>query len=111
MRAYSLPAGIPNTEVTGQGDKMYRKGLLISSLFLTTALLAPAAIRANPAPQGRVRVYDRDHKDYHNWDDRESRSYETFRTDHPKYNATFGRTRRSQQRTYWNWRHEHPDHD
>ena len=96
-------------EVPGQGDKMYRKSLLISSLFLTTALLAPAAIRANAAPQVSVRVYDRDHKDYHNWDDREGRSYETFRTDHPKYNVTFGKTNRSQQKTYWNWRHEHPD--
>jgi hypothetical protein len=91
---------------------MYRKSLLISSLFLTAALVAPAAITANAAPQSvSIRVYDRDHKDYHNWDDRESRSYETFRGDHPKYNATFSKTHRSEQRTYWHWRHEHPDHD
>ena len=91
---------------------MYRKTLIISSLFLGAALIAPMAITANAAPQSvSVRVYDRDHKDYHNWDDRESKSYETFRGDHPKYKVTFGKNKRSEQRTYWNWRHEHPDHD
>ena len=92
---------------------MYRKSLLISSLFLTAALIAPAAIRANAAPQSISirRVYDRDHKDYHNWDDREVHSYELFRGDHPKYNVTFSKTNRRERRAYWNWRHEHPDHD
>ena len=91
---------------------MYRKSLIISSLFLSAALVAPVAITANAAPQSvRVKVYDRDHKDYHNWDDHEAKSYETFRGDHPKYNVTFGKTKHSQQKTYWNWRHEHPDHD
>jgi hypothetical protein len=91
---------------------MYRKSLFISSLLLTGALLAPAAIRTNAAPQSvSVRVYDRDHKDYHNWDDHEGQSYETFRGEHPKYNVTFSKTNRREQRTYWKWRHEHPDHD
>jgi len=91
---------------------MYRKSLIISSLFLSAALVAPVAITANAAPQSvSVKVYDRDHKDYHNWDDHEAKSYETFRGDHPKYNVTFGKTKHSQQKTYWNWRHEHPDHD
>jgi hypothetical protein len=91
---------------------MYRKRLLISSLLLTVALVAPATIRANATPQSvSVRVYDRDHKDYHNWDDREGQSYERFRGDHPKYNVTFSKTNRREQKTYWKWRHEHPDHD
>jgi hypothetical protein len=91
---------------------VYRKSLIISSLFLSAALVAPVAITANAAPQSvSVRVYDRDHKDYHNWDDRETKSYQTFRQEHPKYKVTFGKNKRSEQRTYWNWRHEHPDHD
>jgi hypothetical protein len=89
---------------------MQRKGLFLSSLFLGAALVAPMAIVANAAPQAvSVRVYDRDHKDYHNWDDRENHAWLTFRTDHPKYNVTFAKTSRSQQREYWNWRHSHPD--
>jgi hypothetical protein len=91
---------------------MYRKSLLISSFFLTAAIVAPAAVRANAAPQSvTVRVYDRDHKDYHNWDDREGQSYERFRGEHPKYNVTFSKTNRRKQKEYWKWRHEHPDHD
>jgi hypothetical protein len=91
---------------------MFRKGLLVSSFFLGVALLAPAVIRANPAtPQVSIRVYDRDHRDYHNWDDREIHSYGLYRADHPNYNVTFARTSRRQQRDYWRWRHEHPDHD
>jgi hypothetical protein len=91
---------------------MHRKKLFASSLFLTAGLIAPMAITANAAPQKvSVRVYDRDHKDYHNWDDREVHSYSLFRGEHPKYNVTFSKTKRNQQREYWSWRHEHPDHD
>jgi hypothetical protein len=91
---------------------MHRKSLFLSSLFLSAALLAPMAIRANAAPQSvSIRVYDRDHKDYHNWDDREVHSYTLFRAKHPKYNVTFTKTKHKQQREYWNWRHAHPDHD
>lgn len=91
---------------------MYRKKLVLTSLFLGAALIAPMAIVANAAPQAvSVRVYDRDHKDYHNWDDHEAQAWVTFRADHPKYNVTFAKTSRSQQREYWNWRHAHPDHN
>jgi hypothetical protein len=58
----------------------------LSSLFLIAAIAAPSAIRAAARPQDngrqgdnhrddkdRYRVYDRSHKDYHNWDDNEDR--------------------------------------
>ncbi len=50
----------------------------IASLFLTAALVAPVAIMAAPVPQEarvQLRVYDRQHKDYHNWDDNENRPW------------------------------------
>jgi len=50
----------------------------IGSLFLAAVLSAPVAIMAAPVPQDtsvQVRVYDRDHKDYHNWDDNENRQW------------------------------------
>jgi hypothetical protein len=88
------------------------KKLLLSSIFLGAALIAPMALVANAAPQAiSVRVYDRDHKDYHNWDDREEHSYQTFRVEHPKYQVKFTKTKRNQQKEYWTWRHSHPDHD
>ena len=95
-----------------EGDKMQNRKLLLGSLFLGAALIAPMAIRTNAAPQGvTLRVYDRDHKDYHNWDDREVHSYGIYRADHPKYNVRFTKNNRARQREYWTWRHEHPDHD
>jgi hypothetical protein len=91
---------------------MQIKKLFLGSVFLTAAMIAPMAITASAAPQAvSVRIYDRDHKDYHNWDDREDRSYQLFHADHPKYKVTYRKANRRQQREYWTWRHEHPDHD
>jgi hypothetical protein len=89
---------------------MKRTGLFIAALCLTTALVAPMATSTSATPQlVSVRVYDRDHHDYHNWDDNEARSYELYRRDHHEYNVEFRKTSRAQQRAYWNWRHEHHD--
>jgi len=91
---------------------MKRQGLFLAGLFLSAALVAPLATRINATPQlVSVRVYDRDHKDYHNWDDNEARSYETYRQDHHGYSVTFNKNNRRQQSDYWKWRHEHPDHN
>lgn len=91
---------------------MKRQGLFLAGLFLSAALLAPLATKTNATPQiVSVRVYDRDHKDYHDWDDRETRSYERYRNEHRGYSVTFQKNNRSHQREYWKWRHEHPDHD
>jgi hypothetical protein len=89
---------------------MFRTHLLIASLFITTALAAPVSIMAAPAPQAvQVRVYDRDHKDYHNWDDNENRHWGIFLTENHRNPHEFRKAHRSEQRQYWNWRHSHPD--
>jgi hypothetical protein len=52
-----------------------------SLLLLGAALVAPAVLIAGPQPQEgsvQVRIYDRDHRDYHNWDDREDLSFMLF---------------------------------
>jgi hypothetical protein len=86
----------------------------ITSLFLAAALAAPVAIMAAPVPQEagvQVRVYDRDHKDYHNWDDHENRAWGIYLTNNHKKNHEFARANRREQSNYWKWRHEHPDND
>ncbi len=85
----------------------------INSLVLVAALAVPAAILANPLPQAsvQVRIYDRDHKDYHNWDDREEHSYRLYLTDHRRPYVEFHSQRDRDQRNYWKWRHKHPDRD
>jgi hypothetical protein len=96
----------------------------ISSFFLTAALAAPAAISAarqqdNERQQENHRddkdrdnrVYDHSHKDYHNWDDNEDRSYRQYLGDRHKDYRPFSETKPKEQTAYWNWRHSHPDND
>jgi hypothetical protein len=93
---------------------MYRTHRYIRSLFLAAALATPAAIMAGPQPRNasvQVRIYDRDHKDYHNWDDKEERAYAQYRSDNPRSAHEFSRASKRQQSQYRNWRHSHPDKD
>jgi hypothetical protein len=85
----------------------------ITTLFLTAALDAPVAIAAAPAPQAsvQVRVYDRNHKDYHNWDDHENKSWGLYLSQNHKKSHEFTKSNRKEQSEYWNWRHSHPDGD
>jgi hypothetical protein len=83
----------------------------IASLILTAVLAAPMAIMASPTPQAAVSVpvYDRNHKDYHNWDDNENRAWGVFLTNnHSKYHE-YSKSNRKEQGQYWDWRHSHPD--
>ncbi len=82
----------------------------VASLILAAALVAPVSILAAPKPQEvSVRVYDRDHKDYHNWDANENAAWTVFLTNnHSKYHE-YSNAHRKEQSQYWNWRHSHPD--
>jgi hypothetical protein len=86
----------------------------ISSLFLAAAIAAPTAIMAHSRPQDsgvQVRVYDRDHRDYHNWDDHEDRAYRRYLTVQHRSYRQYHRQHYRVQKHYWNWRHSHPDRD
>jgi hypothetical protein len=88
---------------------------IMSSLVLTAALLAPIAGYAAARQDRRrdekiqVRVYDRTHKDYHVWNDREDHMYRQYLGDRHKAYRGYSRLSRTQQRTYWNWRHTRGD--
>jgi hypothetical protein len=84
----------------------------IASLFLSATLVAPVVIVAAPQEANvQVRFYDRQHKDYHNWDDNENRSWGVFLTQNHKRSHEFSRANKREQSDYWKWRHNHPDHD
>jgi hypothetical protein len=87
----------------------------VTSLFLTAALAVPVAlIAAAPVPQesrDQKRVYDRQHKDYHNWDDNENRAWGQFQTENHRNSHEFSRANKREQSQYWNWRHAHPDNE
>jgi hypothetical protein len=86
----------------------------IGPFLWAAAIVAPAVMVTKVSAQEasvQVRVYDRDHKDYHNWDDREDRAYRSYLGEHHKDYREYNRQNRREQKTYWNWRHSHPDHD
>ena len=96
---------------------MHRGSRFLSSLFLTAALAAPMAMMAAAIPQdnqrhedkdNHKRYYDKQHKDYHTWDDNEDHFYQRYQTEHHEKRA-FIELNTRQQGVYWNWRHNNPD--
>ena len=55
------------------------------------------------------RYYDEKHKDYHEWNDRESRAYRMYWQQRHHNYMDWERANERQRRDYWNWRHRHPD--
>src|SRR5580700_5765023 len=63
----------------------------------------------NRQRENNKRYYDRGHKDYHNWDANEDRSYQRYQTEHHQ-KRPFVQLSTRQQTVYWNWRHNIEDH-
>jgi hypothetical protein len=92
---------------------------LLSFLILGTLTAPTLAYAANAAPaaaqsersreRAERRVYDREHKDYHVWDDAEDRLYHTWLETKHFVNREFSKLNRTEQRDYWRWRHDHHD--
>jgi hypothetical protein len=80
----------------------------IGSLMLCGVLTAPVVMSAKDHDDHRY--YDRDHKDYHVWNNDEDRAYRHWVTEerHQPYRE-WKRANRRQQQEYWRWRHEHSD--
>jgi hypothetical protein len=97
---------------------------LFSFFLLSAALAAPSVTSAAAKPQDngrqeehqrdnndRNRFYDRQHKDYHNWNDNEDRSFRVYLGERHREYHPFVELRVKEQNAYWKWRHRHPDHD
>jgi hypothetical protein len=84
-------------------------GSLVLAAVIVPALIATTANAQEASVQ--VRVYDRNHKDYHNWDDREDRAYRGYLTENHREYREYNKQNHREQKSYWNWRHSHPDHD
>lgn len=109
---------------------MQRMRWYLGSLLMGANLLLPSGIRAatnlqqnrnqayqladndNKRDKDVKRYYDRDRKEYHNWDAREDSAYRRWMKEekHRAYRP-FARLNAKEQREYWNWRHEHRDND
>ena len=80
----------------------------LSTLLLGVAMCVPVVMHA--ADEHPKRYYDRDRRDYHEWNEQEDRAYRHWLQEqrHSEYHP-WARARREEQREYWRWRHEHPD--
>jgi Ni/Co efflux regulator RcnB len=58
---------------------------------------------------GVERVYDRDHRDYHRWDNAEDQAYRSFWQEHHRAYRAYSLLNRREQGHYWKWRHERSD--
>jgi hypothetical protein len=79
--------------------------------FLLPQASTILAARAIQEDHERNRVYDKDHKDYHNWDDKENRAWGQFLTENHGESHEYAKANKKEQSKYWNWRHSHPDKD
>lgn len=85
-----------------------KRFLVLTAFFAGCTLIAPVAMKADDHQEKRY--YDRDGRDYHMWDDHEDRAYRVYLGEQHRNYREFGRVKASQQRQYFRWRHEHPDH-
>jgi hypothetical protein len=84
----------------------------ISTIILAAAIASPAVMMAAAGPKDdgvQVRVYDSNHKDYHNWDDHENNAWGVYLTNNHKKSHEYSKSSKREQSNYWNWRHSHPD--
>jgi hypothetical protein len=110
-----MAAGVLNLGISDLVDYIMRPiDRYIGSLFLAAAIFAPTLAVAEAKAQEasvQVRVLDRDHRDYHNWDDHEDRAYRRYLGEQRRTYREYNRQHQRVQRHYWNWRHSHPDRD
>jgi hypothetical protein len=82
--------------------------LILTAFCAGTALIAPVTIRADDHHDKRY--YDKDGHDYHTWDNQEDKAYRVYLGEQHQEYREFGKRRAPEQREYFKWRHDHPDH-
>src|SRR5580700_10590170 len=89
---------------SGGFSSMHRL-LMVTAFCVGASLMTPAAMMA-----GDKRYYDRDGHDYHTWNSQEDRAYRVYLGEQHREYREFNKTKAPQQREYFKWRHDHPDH-
>jgi hypothetical protein len=77
------------------------------ALLMGTMLLTPFVMQADDHHDKRY--YDKEHKDYHQWNDHENQAYHKYVEERHVEYRDWNRVRPTQQQEYWHWRHDHPD--
>ena len=74
--------------------------------LLLAAVLASPVVMAGCAEHTSYRYYDRDHDDYHRWDDHEAAFYGQWEHETHRDHRDFDKRDANEQKEYWNWRHQ-----
>jgi hypothetical protein len=82
--------------------------LILSAVFFSATLITPVTAKADDHRERRY--YDRDGRDYHTWNSQEDRAYRVYLEEHRREYREFRGRKAAEQREYFRWRHEHPDH-
>jgi len=79
---------------------------IAAALLLAIGLTTPLVLADD---QNNKRYYDKTHKDYHQWNENEDKSYNVFLGEKHIQVHVFSKAKPAEQQQYWNWRHDHPD--
>jgi len=98
---------------------MQTRTLHLGTLLFLLAFAAPLTLSAQVIQQDqkrngekvRERYYDKRHKDYHEWDDSEDRSFRLYLNNKQRPFVEFRLQNVREQQRYWAWRHSHSDDD
>ena len=96
---------------------MHRMPRFLISLFLGASLIAPLGMQAidkdhdHDHDKRDRRYYDRERRDYHNWNEHEQAAYRHWLMEERREREyrDYNRLNRERQADYWRWRHEHAD--
>jgi len=80
-------------------------GLMVLSVAM---VVFPVVISGCAA---RVRVYDEEHRDYHDWNHGEVVYYQRWEVETHRDHRDFNRRNAEEKKEYWNWRHAHMDNE
>ena len=79
--------------------------LILSALLIAATAFAPVA--AAQDHHGEKRYYDRQHHDYHYWNDGEDRNYRAYLVERHEAYVPFVQVNRRHRQEYFTYRHEH----
>jgi hypothetical protein len=79
---------------------------ILGGLLLGAALIVPVAVKAG---EDNRRYYDRDGRDYHQWNSQEDHAYRVYLGEQHQPYVEFRKVKPVHQQEYFKWRHGHPD--
>ena len=85
--------------------RRFLTNVLFGTVLTASITWTPVVLKADE-PQ---RYRDREHNDYHEWNEGEDRAYRRYLEERRRTYREFHRLKSNEQRDYWRWRHEHRD--